>query len=101
MKNPNRKLLIASLSLVVIIIIGTIGFYFIEGYSPLDSFAVTISLITTTAIGYDRVPASVPGKIFTLALIVFGVSLVAYAFGTIVGFVLEGHIKNIMGRSKM
>jgi len=62
--NPNRKLVIASLSLVFIIIIGTIGFYIIEGYSPLDSFAVTISLITTTAIGYgEKLPGTLPGKI--------------------------------------
>lgn len=100
--NPNRKLVIASLSLVFIIIIGTIGFYIIEGYSPLDSFAVTISLITTTAIGYgEKLPGTLPGKIFTLTLIITGVSMVAYAFGTIMSLVLEGQIKNIMGRSKM
>ncbi|WP_418789998.1 potassium channel family protein [Phosphitispora sp. TUW77] len=101
MTNQSKKLLIAIFSLLIVIIIGTIGFQFIEGYSPLDSFAVTISLITTTAIGYSGAPDSMAGKIFTMFLIIVGVSLVAYAFGTIVGFILEGHIKNIMGRSKM
>ncbi len=100
--NPYRKLIIASLSLVGIIIIGTVGFYFIEGYSFLDSFAVTVSLMTTTAIGYgDKIPLSLTGKIFTLFLIILGVSMVAYAFGTIIGLVLEGQLKNLMGRSKM
>ncbi len=100
--NPYRKLLIACLSLLSIIIIGTMGFYIIEGYSPLDSFAVTISLITTTAIGYgEKLPGTLPGKIFTLMMIIAGVSMVAYAFGTIMSLVLEGHIKNVMGRIKM
>lgn len=100
--NPYHKLLFASLSLLGMIIIGTVGFYFIESYSLLDSFAVTISLITTTAIGYaDNIPVSLTGKIFTLLLIVIGVSMVAYAFGTIISIILEGHLKNLMGRSKM
>lgn len=100
--NPYKKLIIASLSLIAMLVIGTTGFYFIEGYSFLDAFAVTLGLLTTTSIGYGTViPASIPGKIFTLLLIVFGVSLVAYAFGTIVSLVLEGHLSNLMGRSKM
>ncbi len=100
--NPYQKLIMAILSVLAIIIIGTIGFYIMEGYSPLDSFAVTISLLTTTSIGYgNRIPLSLPGKVFTLLLIIVGVSMVAYAFGTIISFLLEGQIKNLMGRSKM
>ncbi len=100
--NPYKKLIIASQSLLGILVIGTTGFYFVEGYSILDSFAVTLGLLTTTSIGYgSNIPLSVPGKIFTLLLIVVGVSLVAYAFGTIVGLIVDGHLSNLMGRSKM
>lgn len=100
--NPYKKLLLAVTSLIFILLAGTLGLTLIEGYSVLDSFAVTIGLLTTTSVGYGTmVPLSPSGKIFTLLLIVFGVSLVAYAFGTIVGLVLEGHLKNLMGRTKM
>jgi len=100
--NPYQKLALAISSLVVIVIIGTVGFCIIEGYSFLDSFAVTIALLTTTSVGYgSMIPLSIPGKIFTLVLIIVGVSMVAYAFGTIISLVLEGQIKNLMGRSKM
>lgn len=100
--SPYKKLIIASLSLLVILVAGSVGFCLIEGYSVLDSVAVTLGLLTTTSIGYGSIiPFSIPGKIFALLLIIFGVSMVAYAFGTIVSLVLEGHLSNLMGRSKM
>lgn len=97
-----KKLIIACSSLIAILVIGTTGFYLIEGYSFLDAFSVTVGLLTTTSIGYGKyVPVSVYGKIFSLLLIIFGVSLVAYAFGNVVSLVLDGHLSNLMGRSKM
>jgi voltage-gated potassium channel len=90
------------MSLIIVLFIGTTGFCLIEGYSPLDSLAVTIGLLTTTSVGYgSHIPQSYAGKIFTLVLMVTGVSMVAYAFGTIVSLILEGHLTNLMGRSKM
>ncbi len=100
--SPYKKLLLAVLSLAVFIAIGTAGFYIIEGYSPLDAFAVTVGLLSTTSIGYGPlVPLSPLGKLLTLVMIIIGVSMVGYAFGTVVSLVLEGHLTNIMGRSKM
>lgn len=97
-----KKLIIACSSLIAILVVGTTGFYLIEGYSFLDAFSVTVGLLTTTSIGYGSyVPESVYGKIFSLLLIIFGVSLVAYAFGNVVSLVLDGHLSNLMGRSKM
>lgn len=97
-----KKLIIACGSLVAILVIGTIGLYLIEGYSLLDAFSVAVGLLTTTSIGYgNSIPLSASGKIFSLLLIIFGVSLVAYAFGNVVSLVLDGHLSNLMGRSKM
>jgi voltage-gated potassium channel len=84
------------------LVLGTTGFWFLEGYSLLDAFSVTIGLLTTTSIGYGSViPLTISGKVFSLILIFIGVSTVAYAFSTIMGLVLDGHLKNMMGRSKM
>jgi len=100
--SPLKKLLVASMSLLSVVIIGIIGFMLIEGYSFLDAVTVTIALITTTNTGFGPIsPHSTPGRIFTVILVIVGVSMVAYAFGTIMGIVLEGHLKNFMGRSKM
>lgn len=100
--NPYKKMILALLSLIGVLGIGTAGFYLIEGYSLLDSFAVAIGLLTTTSIGYGTViPMSTAGKAFTLLLIIIGVSLVGYAFGTVVSLILEGQLKSLMGRSKM
>lgn len=100
--NPYRKLILAISLLVGMIILGTAGLSIVEGYSLLESLAVTVGLLTTTSIGYGSdIPLSAPGKILTILLIIIGVSIVAYAFGTILGLILEGHITNLLGRSKM
>lgn len=99
---PYKKVLLAMGGLILIILIGTFGLYFIEGYTIIDALSITLGLITTTSIGYGTtVPLSVTGKIFTLALIILGISFVAYSFGTLVSLVLEGQLKNMVGRSKM
>lgn len=99
---PIKKLLIATLSVLFVAIIGIVGFMYIEGYSLLDAISVTIAIITTTNTGFgDISPHTISGRIFTIIMVVIGVSMVAYAFGTIMGLVLEGHLKSFMGRAKM
>lgn len=99
---PVKKILLASVSLLLVAIIGIAGFMSIEGYSFLDAVSVTIAIITTTNTGFGNIsPHTISGRIFTIILVIIGVSMVAYAFGTIMGIVLEGHLKNFMGRSKM
>ncbi|MFZ5639551.1 MAG: potassium channel family protein [Bacillota bacterium] len=99
---PVRKILFATLSVLLVAIVGIWGFMTIEGYSLLDAISVTIAIITTTNTGFGSIsPHTVLGRIFTIFLVVVGFSMVAYAFGTIMGTVLEGHLKNFMGRTKM
>ena len=57
-----------------LIAIGSVVFWFLEGWPPLD--AVYFSVMTLTTIGYgDVVPATAPGKIFTMVCVVLGVGL--------------------------
>lgn len=100
--NPIKKIVFALSTVLLIIITGTIGFMYLEGYNILDAIAVTIATLTTSTVGFGNlVPHTVSGKILTLMIIILGVSLVAYVFGSVVGIILEGQLKNIMGRTKM
>ncbi len=74
------------------IIAGTFAFYFLEiqyqNLTLLDTFYWTI--ITMTTIGYgDISPVSPGGKILSLFIAIFGVSIMAVSMGSIASFILE------------
>lgn len=95
-----KRLFGALILLFIIVTIGTIGFILIEDLSLLDSLYMT--LITISTVGFREVaPLSSSGKIFTIFLIVAGIGNVGYALGTMVDFLVEGHLIGILGRRKM
>jgi hypothetical protein len=58
-----------------IIALGSIGFYYIEGMSPVDSFYFTTVLLTSVGYG-DIVPVTTAGKVFaTIFIVVAGTVL--------------------------
>ena len=80
--------------------LGTAGYMVIERWSFLESFFMT--LITITTVGFSEVhPLSLKGKIFTSLLIFIGVGFFLYVAGYLVQFVVEGRIREIMGRRKL
>jgi voltage-gated potassium channel len=96
-----RKKVIQVLSLVVLIIVlGTLGYRMIEGWNFLDSLYMTV--ITVTTVGYGEVHRLSPkGTVFTILLIVGGVGTALYAFTEGARFILEGEIQEIFGRKKL
>lgn len=98
--SPLKRLIWGITALVVIIVIGTVGYLLIEGWSFLDSLFMTITTITT--VGYDEVhPLSDGGRIFSSFLIVGGVGGALYALTAIVAYVVEGEFGTTLGRRQM
>ena len=87
-----RMHLIFSVSFFLfVIVMGAVAYYYVEGWSKLDSLYFVI--ITTTTIGYgDLVPVSVAGKIFTMFYSLFGVSMALYLLSTIGGYIFKKHV---------
>ncbi len=86
--------------LVSILIIGTLGFHFIERWNFLDSFYMT--LITITTIGYGEVhPLSTLGRVFDICVILLGVGTAAYAFAEIAGFIVGGELRDLLGKRRL
>ncbi|MFH1624762.1 MAG: NAD-binding protein [Pseudomonadota bacterium] len=95
-----RNLALAIACLIVILIVGTIGYTLIEKWDLLDSLYMTI--ITITTVGYGEVSKlDAGGKIFTIGLITGGVGIAAYIIGSASRMIVEGEIRGILGRRKL
>ncbi len=95
-----RNLKILSAALVLVAIMGTVGFHYIEHWSWFDGFYMV--LITLTTIGYQEVhPLTQAGRYFNVFVIVFGVGLVFLILGALGQTLLEFEFNQLFGRRKM
>lgn len=98
--HATRKLIIASSLMLVLVVMGTLGFVFLEDYHPLDALYMTV--ITLSTVGFREVKQLGPeGEIFVIVLIVFGVVGATFIASTIGQVILEGQIRQALGRRKM
>jgi voltage-gated potassium channel len=86
--------------LFLIILIGTVGFRFLE---KVDFFtALYWTVVTVATIGYgDVIPHTLGGRIFSIIIIISGVSVALYTFTALMTFSMEGELKTTLGMSKM
>jgi voltage-gated potassium channel len=98
--SPGRRFLVAIAGIVVLTAGGTVGYMAIEHMSALDALYMTV--ITISTVGYQEVkPLGEGGRIFTMALIVTGVGTAFYLFASVTQFVVEGQLREIVGRAAM
>jgi voltage-gated potassium channel len=92
------KNLLISLTLALLFLVGgTAGYMIIEDWSLIESIYMTV--ITLTTVGFGEVhPLSRAGLIFTILLVVVGASFFLYIVGSLVQFMIEGRVRDILGR---
>jgi voltage-gated potassium channel len=84
-----------------IFVAGTIGFW-LFGLSLIDAMYMTVTTITT--VGYRELNGpdiNDAEKIFTMVIIVTGVSTVLYTFTLVVQMIVEGQLREFVGRRRM
>ncbi|NVM21993.1 MAG: potassium channel protein [Desulfobacterales bacterium] len=82
------------------LLVGTMGYMFIEGWPFMDALYMTV--ITLGTVGYNEVRTVSPGgRIFTMIIIIVGVGFVFYVAGSVIQFMMEGRIREILGRRKL
>ena len=97
---PQRRLLVAALLLFVLLALGVGGYIGIEGWSFLDALYMTVTTITT--VGFREVhPLSSEGRVFTIVLIISGVGVLFYTLTSLVQFLIEGELLDILGVHRM
>ncbi len=95
-----RRVLWGIVALLAVIVVGTIGYAFIEGWSFFDSLYMTV--ITITTVGYNEIhPLSNGGRLFTGFLIIGGVGGALYTLTGIIQYMAEGNIIANWGRRRM
>src|SRR5207248_8524800 len=92
--NPWRRVRLALVAVALVLAAGTVGFALILHLSVLDAFYDTTTVVTTIGFREPR-QLSTGAKIFTVVLILAGVSTVLYAFGVVLEAILEGHLRNL------
>jgi voltage-gated potassium channel len=83
-----------------VIIIGTLGYHVLEGWSLLDSLYMTV--ITMGTVGYGEThPLDANGRLFTILLIITSLGLAGYAITVIGRFIVEGEFYQIIRGRRM
>jgi voltage-gated potassium channel len=94
------NLLIAAVLLILLPIIGTLGYMIIEGWGFLDALYMTVTTVTT--VGFREVqPLDDAGQVFTIVLAIFGIGVIFYGFISLFQFVLEGELGMLLGVRRM
>ena len=84
----------AGVYLVIVILVGIVGYTILENYSLVDAIYMTI--ITTSTVGFREVqPLSDAGKIFTAVLIISSIGILAYFLSQFTQSLLESQINFI------
>jgi len=81
-------LLIVVVATFALIVVGTVAYAFIEGWSWLDSLYATIITITTVGYG-DLSPQTALGRAFAIIFTLFAIGIGGYAISTLAAYVIE------------
>jgi voltage-gated potassium channel len=83
---------------------GVIGFRFFGGPETSLLQSVYMTAITISTIGYGEVvdlSHSPAGRIFNILFIMLSLGTIAFAVSSITAFIVEGELKNLLGRRRM
>jgi voltage-gated potassium channel len=99
-----RRIYVSLLLFAAVYLIGVIGFRVFGGpdVSLLDCIYMTA--ITISTIGYGEVvdlSGSPAGRVFNILFIILSLGTIAFAVSSITAFIVEGELKNLLGRRRM
>jgi voltage-gated potassium channel len=99
MRRLRNWIVVLGSGVLLIVTGGTLGFIWIEHYSPFDAFYMT--LITVTTVGYQELhPLSFWGRIFNSFLIFFGVTMMLLAVGGMTQVIIELELTQYFGKRR-
>jgi voltage-gated potassium channel len=95
-----RRFLLLLFVPILLLLVGTVGYHFLEGWSLFDALYLTV--ITLTTVGYGDIhPHSIAGRTFTMILLLGGVFTFCYAATEIIRSIISGEVRIALGRQRM
>ncbi len=98
---PRTRLVLSIVALLGVVFVGTIGYMVIEEDRSLSFLeAVYMTVITVSTVGYNEVWRLSPGgRLWTIVIVVFGISTVSVAFTSLITLFVSGELR--IGRERM
>ncbi len=94
------RIFFVSLTSLLIILVGTFGYMFIENFTFIEGLYMT--LITLTTIGFGEIrPLSEKGRVFTMFLILVGIAFVTSQIAAFGNYIADGQFLQMYRRRKM
>ncbi|MHB8066691.1 MAG: potassium channel family protein [Desulfobaccales bacterium] len=95
-----RKIATLCGSLLAILVLGSLGYVWLEGWSFFDALYMTVTTLYT--VGYGEVhPLSPLGKAYNMVLILAGMGVLFYIVTALARVVVEGEIAAALGKRKL
>jgi voltage-gated potassium channel len=88
------------LAVAAALLLGTIGFHLLEGWSLLDSLYVSAQTVTTVGYG-DLTPQTGGGRLFATVFMMFGVGIVLYCLTTAVHSIVQSELVAAFGQRRL
>ena len=103
--NYQRKIIIALVMLVGLLVTGTVGYLVIERDNPIHGWqlldAIYMTVITLTTAGHEDLEMSDSGRIFTILLLIGGIGVFTYSVTIATAFLIEGQLQSFFRQQKM
>lgn len=96
----NHRIVAVAVLLSALLVFGTAGYMVVEGWTLNDAFYMTVITISTVGYGEER-PLTARGEIFTILLILVGVSSAAFTFATFTDYIVAGELRGAWRRRRM
>jgi voltage-gated potassium channel len=99
MQIPLKRILFVFCLTTALLVLGTLGFHWVEGWNFFDSFYMT--LMTLTTVGYGEIyPLSTAGRVVASAIMIAGVIAVFIAVGLLVDLIIKLELADYFGRKR-
>jgi len=102
--DSRRRIVISVLLFLGVFLIGVVGFKIFGGKDWSIFDAIYMTAITISTIGYGEVrdlSANPQARVFAVIFIMLSLGTIAFAVSSITAFIVEGELKNLLGRRKM
>jgi voltage-gated potassium channel len=99
-----KRIITALVALIAVLSTGVVGFELIAGgtHSLVDAIYMTVITLTTVGFGEVIDMSNNPGgRIFTMALLLMGMGIVAYTVPMLSALVIEGELHHLFARRRM